>query len=352
MAHEQYTENNTSHRAASIKTPDTNNLQPDNSLLHESSRVNTVDSMPSLQPDELLSHKSEILHASTLSTTDWNTEWKLMQRVRRRFDDAQYWNKRSKSFGSKDAPSPYVKAFLEKTDIKEGDVVFDMGCGTGSLAVPLARAGHHVIAGDFSHGMLDQAQERQKTAGVCGIDFKLMRWDDNWDALGLTEESVDVAIASRSISCYDLGSALDKLHRVARRRCCVTVACGCSPRMDERVLAACGIHNEQGSDAQYVWNILFNKGRLATVDYIRSARKDTFNTDTEAFDDFSRMIDEATANSTQDARAAKKQLRTWLDHNLIENETAGMPDHKGNIEGQLRLCKARIITWAFIAWNK
>ena len=119
MAHEQYTENNISYHAASIKTPDTNNLQPDNSLLHESSQVNTVGSMPSLQPDELLSHKSEVLHASTLSTTDWNTEWKLMQRVRRRFDDAQYWNKRSKSFGSKDAPSPYVKAFLEKADIKE-----------------------------------------------------------------------------------------------------------------------------------------------------------------------------------------------------------------------------------------
>ena len=41
---------------------------------------------------------TESEHISTLQETDWNEEWKRLQRVRRKADDAQYWNKRSKNF--------------------------------------------------------------------------------------------------------------------------------------------------------------------------------------------------------------------------------------------------------------
>lgn len=298
-------------------------------------------------------HADEKNHVSTLQSTDWNAEWMRLQRMRRHKDDSQYWNKRSKSFGSKDVPSPYVREFLRLAEVQDGETVLDMGCGTASIAVPLARAGCTVYAADFSQGMLDEAAKRIEAAGVDSVETKLMSWTDDWSAHGLGPESVDVAFASRSISTDDMAQALDKLTITARRRCCITLPTGSSPRVDERVLALCGIGNRQGADHQYAWNILQNKGLYPTCAYIRSARKDTFDTLDEACEDMGRMIHEALGpEGKADAPAALERLASWLEDELVPNEEAGKADEKGNTQKKLRLAHPRVITWAFIAWNK
>lgn len=49
---------------------------------------------------------------------------------------------------------------------KPGMLVLDIGCGTGDDAIHLARRGIHVIACDFSPGMLSRADEKIKLAGL------------------------------------------------------------------------------------------------------------------------------------------------------------------------------------------
>lgn len=151
-----------------------------------------------------------------LTATDWNEEWKELQKVRRHADDAAFWDKRSATFTTKDAPNLYVEKFLEYAEIRPGETVFDMGCGTGALAVPLGEAGHKVVAADFSQGMLDQMQARLNEAGVRTVFPKLMSWEDNWPAFGVREGMTDVAVASRSIATADLRDALLRLTEVAR----------------------------------------------------------------------------------------------------------------------------------------
>lgn len=288
-----------------------------------------------------------------LTATDWSEEWKELQKVRRHADDAAFWDKRSATFTTKDAPNLYVDTFLEYADIRPGETVFDMGCGTGALAIPLGEAGHKVVAADFSQGMLDQMQAALAEKGVRTVFPKLMSWEDDWASFGVREGMTDVAIASRSIATADLRDALLRLTEVARRRVCITLATGSSPRVDERILAAVGLPSVLGRDYLYAFNILANEGIKAEVRYIDSTRDDTFATPEDAYEKLAAMIDDSAAvrASDEEREQARANLREWLAANLVPNETAGAPDRKGVIQLAWRLAEPRTVTWAFLAWN-
>ena len=288
-----------------------------------------------------------------LTSMDWNEEWKELQKVRRHADDAAFWDKRSATFTTKDAPNLYVEKFLEYAGIRPGETVFDMGCGTGALAVPLGEAGHKVVAADFSQGMLDQMQSRLDEAGVRTVFPKLMSWEDDWPAFGVREGMTDVAVASRSIATADLRDALLHLTEVARRRVCITLATGSSPRVDERILAAVGLPAVLGRDYLYAFNILAAEGIRTEVRYIDSTRDDTFASPEDAYEKLAAMIDDSSAVRASDTerQRARANLREWLTANLVPNESAGAPDRKGIPQLAWRLAEPRTVTWAFLAWN-
>ena len=283
---------------------------------------------------------------------DFNEEWKRIQLTRTPPKDAAHWTKKSARYDAKDAKNAYAEAFLKLAGIHPGETVLDMGCGTGALAVPLALAGHEVYAADFSEGMLDKLSENMAVRDAQSITPILMSWEDDWDAQGFTENTVDVAFASRSIAVADLEAALDKLTRVARRRCCITLTTGTSPTVDPNILHAIDVPLSPTRDFVYAFGILAQKGFEPTVDYIHSTRKDTFDTQAEALEDFSRMIDISNPSMPHEEReAAVSRLNDWLSNHIVDNPDAGKPDKKGLPEGLLCLDILRIVSWAFIAWD-
>ena len=50
--------------------------------------------------------------------------------------------------------------------LADGKTVCDCGCGTGSLAIPMAEQGATVYASDISQGMVDSSKERATASGV------------------------------------------------------------------------------------------------------------------------------------------------------------------------------------------
>ena len=140
---------------------------------------------------------------------------------------------------------------------------------------------------------------------------------------------------------------------MARRRVCITLATGSSPRTDERVLQAIGLQSVLGRDYLYAFNILAARGIKAEAAYIESTRSDTFDSLDEACEDLGRMVEDSAAFVPRAERdAALARLRPWLEGQLVENERAGLPDRKGVPERALRLRDPRTVTWAFLAWDK
>jgi len=277
-----------------------------------------------------------------LTTTDWNDEWKRLQAAREHADSAAVWNEKAKTFpvkhGSQDG---YAGQFLQLAAIEPGESVLDMGCGTGVLATPLARDGHRVIACDFSQGMLDVMTADMQSLGVTSAETHLLSWSDDWDAHGIGEDCVDVALASRSIATYDLKEALMKLDRVARRRVCITLPASLSPKADDELLAAAGLPAPVGIDFRYAFNILASLGNRPEVSYITSSRLEVFPSYDAARETFCKIALSAMRGLAEDGQLDEvpSRLSAWLDDNLVEDEQG------------VHLQRPREVKWAFLAWS-
>ncbi|MGI6031995.1 MAG: class I SAM-dependent methyltransferase [Coriobacteriales bacterium] len=267
---------------------------------------------------------------------DWNQMWKEAQELRRRSDDAGYWDKRAPSFAKTAGTSPYARTFLERAKLVEGDTVFDMGCGSGTLALPLARAGYEVYAADFSSVMIEIMMKRAVDEGIeQRIHTINLSWDEDWDARDLP--ICDVAFASRSIATGDMQRSLERLDSRARRRVCVTFAAGESPREDEVLLEVMGRKRTFYPDYVFGMNILWSMGILPDLSYIVSARDDEFESFDEAI--------EKTCTVSQASPEERERLVAYAKEHLLLHE------HDDGSQGWA-FDHVRKTVWAFASWDK
>ena len=212
----------------------------------------------------------------TLLGTDWRQAW-IEREKRRRWPDAlEVWDERAKDFAQNVGSSSYARSFLDYLAPEPGSSILDMGCGCGTLAIPLARQGHMVLAADFSGGMLsalkDAIDKESLTSIRCAqLDFNAP-WSE-WEAAGITNDCVDIAIASRSAMVTDLWAALEKLERAASQRVAITLATEYSPREAKRMGEIV-----DGSpfipDYVFAVNVLIQMGRYPSLRYIDSDKVD------------------------------------------------------------------------------
>lgn len=294
-------------------------------------------------------------------------QWRNLDKVRRTPDSAKHWDNRSLTYGkedsNKEASDAYVARFIEKMRLEKPSIILDMGCGTGLLAIPLAKQGHGVIAADFSEGMLARLREDAEKAGVSvlspckdehtgmlqmpdaqgGFIIPLrMSWDDDWGSFGLRENIVDVALASRSIITHDLEDSLRKLSRVARSRICVTANLGAPPKVNPEIARVMGVTLDSRNDAVFVFGVAHELGYEPGVSYIHSLRVRTYSSRDEAYHSLLKTLDYIDPEAEQvDLETAKQRLRDWLLVHLVP----------GEVEGTWRLDKPQIVPWAFISWG-
>jgi len=60
-------------------------------------------------------------------------------------------------------------AFIARLNIPAGATALDVACGTGNLAIPLARQGCTVTGADIAVNLLEQARERATAAGLSAV---------------------------------------------------------------------------------------------------------------------------------------------------------------------------------------
>ena len=256
-------------------------------------------------------------------------------------DSQAYWNKRAATF-TRDATSDYERWLLDLLALEAGEEVLDMGCATGTLAVPLARAGHRVHGCDFAEAMLAILEERA-AAEKLPITSHLLAWEDDWEEAGLGKDSVDVAFASRSLMSGDVSACVRKLDAAARSRAAIVVPDSLLPPRDPRLLTYLGRAARRPRIVRDVTRALSSLGRTPVFATTRTFRPMRFSSFDEARTDLRRLAgpEPFTAREHRlfDAYAAQHFARRAAE------SPSGEPSEMWVLDYKLP------VTWVFIGWR-
>ena len=256
-------------------------------------------------------------------------------------DSQAYWNKRAATF-TRNATSDYERWLLDLLALESGETILDMGCATGTLAVPLARAGHRVHGCDFAEAMLAILDERA-AADKLPITSHLLAWEDDWEEAGLGKDSVDVAFASRSLMSGDVSARVRKLDAAARSRAAIVVPDSLLPSRDPRLLTYLGRSARRPRIVRDVTRALASLGRLPVFATTRTFRPMRFSSFDEARADLRRLAGPETFTTREhrlfDAYAAQHFVRRAAEF------PSGEPSEMWVLDYKLP------VTWVFIGWR-
>lgn len=260
----------------------------------------------------------------TLSPTDFSRLYREhFAAAGRQPKPAQAWDERAASLGRKTRHSRYADEFIARMDLSGAHTVLDVGCGPGTIGLPLAHRMQRVIGLDFSRGMLDEMLNHAAAQGLRNVEALHLSWEDDWSDV----PACDIVVASRSTMVADMGAALQKLNDKALQRVYLTHLVG-GGRVNSVASGVIGREIPTLPDYIYVVNILHQMGLHPRLDYIEH---EALPIENEDFREFAR-------------RAA------WALGALSEEEIARLRDwHESSKAGPGAI--ALPMRWALVSWE-
>jgi ubiquinone/menaquinone biosynthesis C-methylase UbiE len=129
-------------------------------------------------------------------------------------ETANKWDKIRKDYYDEELRG----VIIQEANIKAGNVVLDIGCGTGFLLLGAAKSlgkDGKVIGVDISEEMLKKAKENLSKAGVSNIEFKV----GDAENIPLEDNSVDTVVGNMVLHhCPNPESAIKEMARVLKSK--------------------------------------------------------------------------------------------------------------------------------------
>jgi SAM-dependent methyltransferase len=261
---------------------------------------------------------------------DWQLLWQQSRAAKSwKSKDAKDWDKKAEAFAGRTRESAYVDLFLSHIELDPEFTVLDVGCGPGTLALPIATQVRRVTAIDYSQGMLDLLNREAADKGIDNVSTVHCGWEDEWSDFGV--EPHDLVIASRSMNISDLSGALQKLGRYATT---IHVAERIAPSpFDPNAFAALGREFSSGPDYIYTVNMLYQLGIHPRISKIELARDQQFASLEAAVEGYAWMF--------KDLHSEERQLlEKYVKNRIVKQDD----DH-------LIVRRDHVQRWALLSWS-
>ena len=279
-----------------------------------------------------------------MTAINWNELWRNTEDSIERSNNLEFWNAFAPRFRNKTGePDPYIELFYEYMEAEPEETLFDMGCGSGTLAIPYAQKGHEVFAADFSPEMLKYLMEGAEEAGVADRIHPIeLNWNEDWKVRDLPK--CDIAFSSRSFITRDLTSSLEKLESVAKRRVCIGAWDVPAGGYDRHLAKAIG-YERPGIGTHYmIMGELMDRDVFPEMKYIYSPfRLEKYKSRQEAEEELRRAFSHMTEEQ-------EKLFNEYLEKHLLFHPERGI-FHGQELDGFWQFDHNDNSSMAFISWN-
>ncbi len=229
--------------------------------------MSLMDNVSEAPHEALLDGMTDVAHWERL----WEERWDTREQMYVGEAHMNYWQARAEDFSDGRRAHDYnfgrtIVGALSP-HLPQNAEVLDVGCGPGSLLIPLGQAGHHVTAVEPAEQMIGQLQANARAAGVEGYELIPRLWQDV-DVQALAGH-FDLAMSAITMWMFrDLRVQLERLETVSRNLCCVVGGAGgeTSGHGDGLWSAIMGDARQPGySEFPLAFNLLYAMGRLPEV---------------------------------------------------------------------------------------
>jgi len=209
---------------------------------------------------------------------DWNQLWK--EQVEKLPKKKDLWNSIAPQFNEWMDKDDYPAEFISKIKIEPNDTVLDVGCGNGAITIPLAQKARSVTALDSSTRMLEfLGKKADHPSNIHMINKGL----EEVDAQEIGYH--DVVVASRSLNgIADIQAQLEKLDRIARKYVYITLWGVDNRKFENEMAELLGRESHQNPEYILVYNILYEMGIQANVEFLKSNTRNHYSNMDEALD--------------------------------------------------------------------
>jgi len=225
---------------------------------------------------------------------DWNSMWQedYAQSHWNRGSQKELWDKRAESFDKRIRAATdskgeldkedYISKMLARIEVKPGWTILDIGCGPGTLAIPLAKKAKSVTGMDISPEMLKYLKINAEKIGLNNIGCLNLSWKDAFAGKKVGEH--DIVVASRSLMSGDIKEAISCINSIALQAVYITLPLINLP-FDWEAHRAIGRNGRRNPPYVYFYNLLYQMGIIANIEMLRSRVKVQYPGIEEAIED-------------------------------------------------------------------
>jgi SAM-dependent methyltransferase len=273
----------------------------------------------------------ENMNKNDIASINWEVLWaKKLEHAEHTKRQAVNWDDWAAIFEKQFSQSDYRDRLIEKMNIRPEASILDVGCGPGTLALPLAPLVSSITALDISAGMLRVGADRAREKNIKNITFKQLNWDDV--VVGRDILPHDIVVCSRAFTGRKPRESLLKLNEAAKKYVYLTLRTdgdGAQTFYNE-IYHLLGKEYLTPPDYIYCYNMLYQSGILACVDFI--CYTDSFRYDKE--EDAFRVLN---THVQADNPEQEEKLMSYIRKNIRDNQ-----GFKLDIKSR----------WALLSWQK
>lgn len=264
-----------------------------------------------------------------IDSTDWASIWdRQMKRSLLKWEDADFWYAKTQSPPIGVKTGNYIDELLARIDISSEFSILDVGCGNGTISIPLTKNVRHVTALDSDPGLLPTLTHKCMSEGISNLRFANEDWIQA--RIGIDIESHDIVLASRFRRLIPIRKFLEQMNQAATKLCYLTWIVD-REEIDPQICEI--LKKEYHSLPRYdlISNVLSRMEISATVEFFESL-------DTHRFENENDAIEEAARGYKIESREAKERIAALVKSELKQRDGFWWKD--------------TTTKWALVWWRK